>query len=69
MPFDSFQYAISQAIGNLNQVVGYGNTGCEVFKGGLRNQKDFWQKINCGQLKSLNFANLCNGELSKSAKI
>ena len=37
VPFDGFQYAISQAIGNLNQVVDYGNTGCEVFKGGIQN--------------------------------
>ena len=35
--FDGFQYAISQAIGNLNQVVGYGSTGCGVFKGGIQN--------------------------------
>ena len=30
---------------------------------------DFWLKINCSQMKSLNFANWCNGEVSKSAKI
>ena len=35
--FDGFQYAISQAIGNQNQIVGYGSTGCEVFKGGIQN--------------------------------
>jgi hypothetical protein len=45
--FDGFQCANSQAIGNLNQVVGYGSTGCGVFKGGIQNQKSFWQKINC----------------------
>ena len=30
--------------------------------------KGFWLKINCSQMKSLNFANWCSGEVSKSAK-
>ena len=47
----------------------YGNTGCGVFKGGIQNLKGFWLKINCSQRKSLNFANWCNGDVSKSAKI
>ena len=45
---------------------GYGKTGC---CGGIQNQKGFWLKINCSQMKSLNFAYWCNGEVSKSAKI
>jgi hypothetical protein len=32
--------------------VGYGNTGCGVFKDKI----SFWLKINCSQMKSLNFA-------------
>ena len=35
----------------------YGNTVCGVFKGGIQNQKGFWLKINCCQMKLLNFAN------------
>ena len=31
-------------------------------------RKVFGQKINCSHMKSLNFANWCNGEVSKSAK-
>ena len=47
----------------------YGNTGCGVFKRGLQNQKGFWLKINCIQMKLPNFENWSNGELSKSTKI
>ena len=43
----------------------YGNTGYEVFKGGIQNQKSFWLKINCIQMKLPNFKNWSNGELSK----
>jgi hypothetical protein len=32
-------------------------------------RKFFWLKINCSRMKSLNFANWCNGEVSKSAEI
>ena len=28
-----------------------------------------WLKINCSQMRSLNFANWCNGEVSNSTKI
>ena len=53
---------------HIVEVIGYGNTGCGVFKGGIQNKKGFWLKIYC-QMKSLNFANWCNGEVSKSAEI
>ena len=41
----------------------------EFLREGYKIKKDFWLKINCSQVKLLNFANWCNGELSKSAKI
>ena len=44
------------------------NTGCRVFKGGIH-KRGFWLKINCSQMKSFNFANRCNGEVSKSTEI
>ena len=47
----------------------YGIPGCGVFKGGIHNQKSFWLKINCIQMKLPNFENWSNGELSKSTKI
>jgi hypothetical protein len=47
----------------------YGNIHCGVFKGGMQNDKGFGLKINCSQMKSLNFANWFNGEVSKSDKI
>ena len=47
----------------------YGIPGCGVFKGGIQNQKGFWIKINCIQMKLPNFENWSNGELSKSTKI
>ena len=50
-------------------IVYYGNTGCGVFKGGIQNQKGFWLKINCIQMKLPNFENWSNKELSKSTKI
>ena len=53
-----------RAIGQNN--IKYGNTGCGVFKGGIQNQRGIWLKINCSQMKSLYFANWCNGEVSKS---
>ena len=43
----------------------YGITGCRVFKGGIQNYKGFWLKINCSQMKLLNFENWSSGELSK----
>ena len=46
-------------------VVDYGNTGCGVFKEGIQNYKEFWQKINCSQMKLLNFENWSSSELSK----
>ena len=42
----------------------YENTGCGVFKGGIQNQKDFWLKINCSQMKLLNFEKWSSDELS-----
>ena len=43
----------------------YGNTGCGVFKRGIQNKKDFWLKIDCSQIKLLNFKNWSSGELLK----
>ena len=43
----------------------YGNTGCGVFKGEIQNKKYFWLKINCSQIKLLNFENRSSGELSQ----
>ena len=63
----NFKYKLIFRIQNSN--VEYGNTSCGVFKGEIQNYKDFWLKINCGQMKSLNFENWLNGEVSKSAKI
>ena len=40
----------------------YGITGCGVFKAGIQNWKGFWIKINCSQMKLLNFENWTNGE-------
>ena len=42
--------------------VGYGITGCGVFKAGIQNWKGFCIKINCSQMKLLNFENWTNGE-------
>ena len=41
----------------MGHPVQYGNNGCGVFKGGIQNQKDFGLKINCSQMKLLNFEN------------
>ena len=43
----------------------YGISGCGVFKAGIQNQKGFWLKINCIQMKLPNFENWSNGDLSK----
>ena len=40
----------------------YGITGCGVFKAGIQNWKGFCIKINCSQMKLLNFENWTNGE-------
>ena len=37
--------------------LGYGITGCGVFKAGVQNWKGFCIKINCSQMKLLNFEN------------
>ena len=47
----------------------YGIPGCGLFKGGIQNQKGFWLKINCIQMKLPNFENWSNEELSNSTKI
>ena len=44
----------------------YGATGYKVFK---RRVQGFWLKINCSQMKLLNFENWSKGKLSKSAKM
>ena len=38
----------------------------EFLKEGYKIRKFFFQKINRSQMKSLNFVNWCNGEVSKS---
>ena len=43
--------------GDLGKLAQYGNTGCGVFKGRLQNQKGFWLKINCSEMKLPNFDN------------
>ena len=43
------------------------NTGCGIFRGWIWIK--FWLKINCSEVKLLNSANWCNGDVSKSAKI
>ena len=40
----------------------YGITGCGVFKAGIQNWKGFCIRINCSQMKLLNFENWTNGE-------
>ena len=40
----------------------YGITGCGVFKAGIQNWKGFSIKINCSQMKLLNFENWTDGE-------
>ena len=40
----------------------YGITGCGVFKAGIQNWKGFCIKINCSQMKLLNFENWTNGK-------
>ena len=44
-------------------------TGCWVFKAGIQNWKGFCIKINCSQIKLLNFENWTNGEPQQLAKI
>ena len=41
----------------------------EFLREGYKIRKTFWLKINCIQIKSLNFVNWLNEEVSKSAKI
>ena len=41
----------------------------EFSREGYKIIKVFLLKINCSQMKSLNFVNWCNGEVSKSAEI
>ena len=48
---------------------GYGITGCGVFKTGIQNWKGFCIKINCSQMKLLNFENwTITGSLSSLQK-
>ena len=65
----SLIFSMVNAMGTAAFAIQYGNTGCGVFKGEIQNWKGFWLKINCSQMKSLNFANWCNGEVLKSAEI
>ena len=48
--------------------VKYGITGCGVFKPGIQNWKGFCIKINCTQMKLLNFENWTKGEPQQLAK-
>ena len=56
---------VSDEMSNLITHNHYGNTGCGVLKRGTQNQKGFWLKINCSQMKLLDFENWSSGELSK----
>ena len=56
-------------LANSNDPVNYGIPGCGVFNGGIQSQKGFWLKINCSQMKLLNFENWTNGEPQQLAKI
>ena len=47
----------------------YGITGCGIFKAGIQNWEGFCIKINCSQMKLLNFENWTNREPQKLAKI
>ena len=47
----------------------YGIIGCGVFKAGIKNWKGFCIKINCSQMKLLNFENWTNAEPQYLAKI
>ena len=47
----------------------YDITGYGIFKAGLQNWKGFCIKINCSQMKLLNFENWTNGEPQSLAKI
>ena len=40
----------------------YGITGCGISKTGIQNWKGLCIKINCSQMKLLNFENRTNGE-------
>ena len=53
---------IFQAILTQTPTEHYGITGCEVFNAGIQNWKGFCLKINCSQMKLLNFENWTNGE-------
>ena len=43
----------------------YGNPGCRVFTRRIQNKKGFWLKINCSQMKLLNFEDWSSDEPSK----
>ena len=47
----------------------YGITGCGIFMAGIQNWKGFCIKINCSQMKLLNFEKWTNGEPQQLAKI
>ena len=56
---------------SLKQIVRWESPGImairvvEFSRGGIQNQKGFWLKINCNQMKILNFENWSGGELAK----
>ena len=62
---NSFSHEVNHRFSILGTSLYYGNTGCGVFTRGIQNKKRFWQKINFSQMKSLNFENWSNCELSK----
>ena len=47
---------------SVSMAAHYGITGCGVFKAGIQDWKGFCMKINCSQMKLLNFENWTNGE-------
>ena len=48
-------YQVNETETQVQNDKDYGNTGCGFFKEGVQNLKDFWLKINCSQMKLLNF--------------
>ena len=59
-------YCANMILKSISMDEDYGNTGCQVFKQGVQNWKDFCLKnYICTQMKLLNFKNWCSGKLSK----
>ena len=66
-PVNKFKTAINRKQLSLPEMQGdsYGNTGCQVFKRGVKNWKYFLPKNQLTQRKLSNFENWCDVEVSK----